>query len=84
VFCSVTAYAFARLKFKLRKFWFAIMMLTLMLPQHVTLIPRYVIFRSFGWIDTFLPIVVPKLFATDAFFVFLLVQSIRSLPKRPG
>ena len=45
------------------------------------MIPRYIIFRSFGWIDTFLPIVVPKLFATDAFFIFLLVQFIRSLPK---
>ena len=81
VFCSLTAYAFARLKFRLRTIWFALMMLTLMLPNHVTTIPRYVIFRSFGWIDTFLPIVVPKFFATDAFFIFLLVQFMRSLPK---
>jgi multiple sugar transport system permease protein len=81
VFCSLTAYAFARLDFKLKKFWFAVMMLTLMLPTHVTTIPRYIIFRSFGWIDTYLPLVVPKLFATDAFFIFLLVQFIRSLPK---
>ncbi|MGA2975569.1 MAG: carbohydrate ABC transporter permease [Spirochaetia bacterium] len=81
IFCSLTAYAFARLRFKLRRFWFTIMMLTLMLPGHVTIIPRYVIFRSLGWIDTLLPLVVPKLFATDAFFVFLLVQFIRGLPK---
>jgi pectin-derived oligosaccharide transport system permease protein len=81
VFCSLTAYAFARLKFKLKHFWFAVMLVTLMLPGHVTLIPRYIIFRSFGWIDSFLPIVVPKLFATDAFFIFLLVQFMRSLPK---
>lgn len=81
VFCSLTAYAFARLRFKFRNFWFAVMMLTLMLPTHVTAIPRYIIFRSFGWIDTFLPLIVPKLFATDAFFIFLLVQFIRSLPK---
>ena len=81
VFCSITAYAFARLNFALKKFWFALMMLTLMLPSHVTTIPRYIIFRSFGWIDTFLPFVVPKLFAVDAFFIFLLVQFIRSLPK---
>ena len=81
VFCSITAYAFARLRFALKKVWFALMMLTLMLPSHVTTIPRYVIFRSFGWIDTFLPFVVPKLFAIDAFFIFLLVQFIRSLPK---
>lgn len=80
-FCSLTAYAFARLEFPGRKLWFAVMMITLMLPSHVTTIPRYIIFRSFGWIDTFLPLVVPKLFATDAFFIFLLVQFIRGLPK---
>jgi multiple sugar transport system permease protein len=38
-------------------------------------------FRGFGWINTFLPLIVPKLFATDAFFIFLLVQFIRSLPR---
>lgn len=81
IFCSVTAYAFARLRFRGKKFWFAVMLLTLMLPAHVTTIPRYVMFRNFGWIDSFLPIVVPKFFATDAFFIFLLVQFIRSLPK---
>ena len=79
--CSLTAYAFARLKFVGKKFWFAVMMVTLMLPAHATIIPRYVMFRTFGWINTFLPIVVPKFFATDAFFVFLLVQFIRGLPK---
>lgn len=81
IFCSLTAYAFARLRFVGKKFWFAIMMLTLMLPTHVTTIPRYIIFRSLGWIDTFLPLIVPKFLATDAFFIFLLVQFIRSLPK---
>ncbi|GHV81918.1 sugar ABC transporter permease [Spirochaetia bacterium] len=81
IFCSVTAYAFARLEFVGKKIWFAIMMLTLMLPAHVTTIPRYIIFRSFGWIDTYMPLIVPKLFATDAFFIFLLVQFIRGLPK---
>nr|WP_319776693.1 carbohydrate ABC transporter permease [uncultured Sphaerochaeta sp.] len=81
MFCSLTAYAFARLKFAGKKYWFAIMMITLMLPSHVTTIPRYIMFRNFGWINTFLPIVVPKFFATDAFFIFLLVQFIRGLPK---
>jgi multiple sugar transport system permease protein len=80
-FCSFTAYAFSRLEFPGSKIWFAIMMVTLMLPSHATTIPRYIMFRSFGWIDTFLPLIVPKLFATDAFFIFLLVQFIRSLPK---
>jgi multiple sugar transport system permease protein len=81
IFCSLTAYAFARLHFAGRKLWFSVMIVTMMLPSHVTLIPRYIIFRSFGWIDTYLPFVVPKLLATDAFFIFLLVQFIRSLPK---
>jgi len=80
-FCSLTAYAFARLNFKGKKIWFAIMMMTLMLPGHVTLIPRYIIFNIFGWIDTFNPFIIPKFFGGDAFFIFLLVQFIRSLPK---
>jgi len=77
----MAAYAFARLKFAGRGFWFAIMMITLMLPGHVTLVPRYILFNTFGWVGTYLPILVPKFLATDAFFVFLLVQFIRSLPK---
>jgi multiple sugar transport system permease protein len=81
IFCSLTAYAFGRLKFPGNRLWFALMMITLMLPSHVTTIPRYVIFRSFGWINTYLPLVIPKLFATDAFFIFLLVQFIRGLPR---
>ena len=81
VACSVTAYAFARLNFVGRKFWFAVMMITLMLPGHVTTLPRYVIFRMFGWIDTFYPFIVPSFFGGEAFFIFLMVQFIRSLPK---
>ena len=81
VFCSFTAYAFSRLSFPGRNIWFALMMVTLMLPSHVTTIPRYIMFLKFQWMDTFLPLIAPKLFATDAFFVFLLVQFIRSLPR---
>lgn len=79
--CTMAAYAFARLKFVGRTFWFAIMMGTLMLPGHVTLVPRYILFNTLGWVGSYLPILVPKFFATDAFFVFLLVQFMRSLPK---
>lgn len=79
--CSLAAYAFARLKFTGRGFWFAVMMVTLMLPAHVTIVPRYILFNTFGWVGSFLPIIVPKFLATDAFFVFLLVQFMRSLPK---
>jgi multiple sugar transport system permease protein len=79
--CTMAAYAFGRLKFVGRNFWFAVMMITLMLPGHVTIVPRYILFNTFGWVGSILPIVVPKFLATDAFFVFLLVQFIRSLPK---
>lgn len=81
VFCAMTAYAFGRLKFAFKSLWFGIMMLTLMLPAHVTTIPRWIMFRSFGWIDTYFPMIIPKILATDAFFIFLLVQFIRGLPR---
>ncbi len=79
--CLVTAYAFARLRFPLRRFWFAIMIGTLLLPNHVMLIPQYIVFRHFGWVNTPLPMIVPKVLATDAFFVFLMVQFIRGIPR---
>ncbi len=79
--CTMAAYAFGRLKFAGKKFWFAVMMATLMLPGHVTIVPRYILFNTFGWVGSYLPIIVPKFLATDAFFVFLLVQFMRSLPK---
>ena len=79
--CSITAYAFARLEFRGRRIWFAIMLGTLMLPYHVTLIPQYVLFLKLGWIDTFLPLVVPKFLAADAFFIFLMVQFFRGIPR---
>jgi multiple sugar transport system permease protein len=79
--CSLAAYGFARLKFRGRNFWFALMLGTLMLPYHATLIPQYILFLNLGWIDTFLPLIVPKFLAVDAFFVFLLVQFFRSIPR---
>tara|TARA_R110000868_G_scaffold204702_5_gene452844 strand:+ start:7146 stop:8030 length:885 start_codon:yes stop_codon:yes gene_type:complete len=79
--CSMAAYAFARLNFKFKSFWFAMMLMTLMLPYQVTLIPQYVLFRSLGWVNTFLPLVVPKFLAADGFFIFLMVQFFRGLPR---
>lgn len=79
--CSMAAYAFARLSFKGRNFWFAMMLMTLMLPYQVTLIPQYVLFRDLGWVNTILPLVVPKFMAVDAFFVFLMVQFFRGIPR---
>lgn len=79
--CLVAAYAFARLHFRGRKVWFAVMIATLLLPSHVLIIPQYVLFNYFGWIDTPLPLIVPKLLATEAFFVFLMVQFMRGIPS---
>jgi multiple sugar transport system permease protein len=79
--CSLAAFAFARLEFKGRNFWFAMMLGTLMLPYQVTLIPQYVLFHQLNWINTFLPLVVPKFLAADAFFIFLMVQFFRGIPK---
>ena len=79
--CSLAAFAFARLEFKGRNFWFAMMLGTLMLPYQVTLIPQYVLFHQLHWINTFLPLVVPKFLAADAFFIFLMVQFFRGIPK---
>lgn len=79
--CSLTAFAFARLDFPLKNLWFALMLGTLMLPYHVTLVPQYVLFQTIGWVDTFLPLVVPKFLAVDAFFIFLMVQFFRGIPR---
>nr|WP_284316352.1 carbohydrate ABC transporter permease [Labrys miyagiensis] len=78
---SVTAFAFTRLEFFGKRFWFALMLGTLMLPYHVTLIPQYVLFQQLHWVNTWLPLVVPKFFAVDAFFIFLMVQFFRGLPR---
>lgn len=81
VSCSMAAYAFTRLRFKGRGFWFALMLGTLMMPQHAVLIPQYVMFLKLGWVNTFLPLTVPKFLAVDAFFIFLMVQFFRGIPR---
>jgi multiple sugar transport system permease protein len=79
--CSLAAYAFARLEFPLKRLWFAVMLISIMLPHHVTVVPQYIAFSKIDWINTIWPIVVPKFLATDAFFIFLMVQFIRTLPR---
>ncbi|MFC7479512.1 carbohydrate ABC transporter permease [Luedemannella flava] len=79
--CSLAAYAFAWLRFRLRGPLFAFMIATIMLPVHVVLIPQYTIFQWLDLVDTFWPLILPKLLATDAFFVFLIVQFMRGLPR---
>jgi multiple sugar transport system permease protein len=84
VSCLLAAYAFGRLRFKLRKFWFSIMIATLLLPGHVLIIPQYILFRNLGWVGgdwPYLPLLVPQFLATEAFFVFLMVQFMRGIPR---
>jgi ABC-type glycerol-3-phosphate transport system permease component len=77
--CSLVAFSFARLRWWGRDVLFLVMLSTLMLPQQVTLIPQFIIYRQLGWIDTFLPLIVPNLFG-GPFFTFLLRQFFLSIP----
>jgi oligogalacturonide transport system permease protein len=82
--CSLVAFAFARLDFPLKNFWFSIVLVTLMLPSQITLVPQYDMFNAFGWVNTYLPFIVPHTLAGGiggSFFIFLLVQFIRGIPK---
>jgi len=78
---ALAAYAFARIQFKGLSILFAAMIGTLLLPFHVVIIPQYLLFNSLGMVDTFWPLVLPKFLATEAFFVFLLVQFMRQMPR---
>ncbi|MFN8441648.1 MAG: carbohydrate ABC transporter permease [Caldilineaceae bacterium] len=79
--CTPVAYAFARLDFRGRDFLFILVLATMMLPDQSTLIPVYVLFAKLHWINTFLPLIVPRFFATDAFIIFLMRQFFRTLPR---
>lgn len=78
---TIVAYGFARFKFPLKKLLFGLMMSTLMLPDAVIMIPRYILFKNFGWLNTYLPFYVPALLAVHAFFVYLLIQFFRGIPR---
>jgi len=84
VSCLLAAYALSRLRFRLRGLWFAVMIGTLLLPGHVLIIPQYILFRTLGWVGgdwPYLPLIVPQFLATEAFFVFLMVQFMRGIPR---
>ncbi|MDQ1912159.1 carbohydrate ABC transporter permease [Paenibacillus sp. GD4] len=81
VTCSLAAFAFARLEFRFKKLWFSLMLVTIMIPYHVTLVPQYTMYNYFQWINTYYPLIIPKWLAHDSFFVLLMVQFIRGLPR---
>ena len=78
----IAAYGFSRFKFKGRDMLFGIMISTLFLPQVVLNVPQYLMYNSFGWVNSpfYLPLWVPTLFATETYFVYQLVQFMRSIP----
>ncbi|MCZ8514718.1 carbohydrate ABC transporter permease [Paenibacillus filicis] len=76
---ALVAYGLARISFRGKSFWFGCVMMTLMLPSDVTVISQYVMFAKLGWLSSFKPIIVPAFFGMP-FFIFLIMQFIRTIP----
>lgn len=80
----LVGYAFARVDFAFKSFWYSILFLTIMLPTTTTLVSRYVVFSDIGWLNTYLPFIVPALLGVGnggGFFIFLVTQFVRGIPK---
>jgi multiple sugar transport system permease protein len=77
---TLVAFAFARLQWWGRDVVFLVMLATLMLPPHVTLIPQFILFKELGWIDTYLPLIVPEFFG-GPFLTFLMRQFFMTIPR---
>jgi multiple sugar transport system permease protein len=77
---SLVAYAFAKIKFKGRNMLFVLVLSTMLIPGFVTMVPQYILFSKLGWIDTYLPLLVPA-FLGSAFFIFLLRQFMMGIPN---
>lgn len=75
----VVAYGFGRVEFIGKRFWFSMMLMSLMLPAQILLIPQYIVFDRLGWVGTFYPLLVPRLGGAP-FFIFMVIQFIRSIP----
>ena len=79
--CSLTAYAFARIRFPLRDALFVMVLATLMIPYHVYLIPQYLLFKELKWLNSSKPLIVPFLLGQAPFYIFLMRQFFRTIPK---
>ncbi len=77
---AMVAYAFSRIKFKFRKFWFACMIGSLMLPFQVIMIPQYIMYNNLGFVGSYLPLILPHFLGTP-FFIYMMMQFISGLPK---
>ncbi len=78
---AFVAYALQRLKFKLNKFLFILVLATMMLPPQILMIPQYMWFRHLNWVGTFYPMILPYFFAIQGFFVYLIMNFIGGIPK---
>ncbi|MEC0369789.1 carbohydrate ABC transporter permease [Paenibacillus chibensis] len=78
---ALCAYGFARFSFKGKRFLFLVLLATMMLPGQVTMIPMFIMFKEAGWVDTFLPLIIPSFFGGGAFNIFLIRQFMRGIPK---
>lgn len=76
---ALVAFGFARTRFPGRNFFFVLVLATMMLPGHVTIIPQFIIFKQIQWLDTLLPLIVPGLFGS-AFHIFVMRQFFLTLP----
>ncbi len=76
---SLVAYAFARMEWPGKNVWFGVLLATMMIPFPVTMVPMYLVFKNFGWINTFLPLIIPSFFG-NAFYIFLLRQFFMTIP----
>lgn len=77
----ITAYGFSRFDFPGKKFWFSILLATLFLPQVVLNIPQFLLFKNWGWTNSYLPLIVPAFFGAEPYFIFMLVQFMRSVSR---
>jgi multiple sugar transport system permease protein len=78
--CSLVAYAFARLRFRGRDFLFNVLIVSLLIPWQTFMIPQFLMFFHLGWYGTYLPLIVPSFFG-NAFFIFLIRQYMRTIPR---
>lgn len=78
---TLVAYGFARFNFPCKKLLFSLLIATLMLPNAVIIIPRYTLFAKFGWVDTYIPFYALAALACYPFFIFMLVQFLRGIPR---
>lgn len=78
--CAIVAFGFARLRAPGRNFLFTIVLATMMIPYHVTMIPSFILFKYLGWINTFYPLIIPLWLAKSGFAIFLLRQFFLTLP----